>query len=238
MKRILIVILVGCTLWACNQNSEPAYTLTGKAPEVKDGMKVYLRHINLNGLQVVTDSTTVADEAFTLKGQVDYPEIHFLTIESVPGELVFMLENSSIAIEVDTKRPMQSVVSGSASNAGFIKFKDQMDALRDESKEILMAYREARVARDSTKYDSISNLLQQNGKEILALPLDFIRQNNDLEFSLNLIALETNKPGIEVEAYMAAFEGLTPELKNAARGIEIKQKLENIREAQNDSIPE
>jgi peroxiredoxin len=231
MKRILTITLFALLIFSCKQKNRTDYVINGHAEGVYNGVRVYLKSIDKTGQQIVNDTAIVFNEEFKMNGAVSEPTIHFLSVDGSNGELIFMLENSEIDIEVDKASLPLSKVSGSETNKGFMAFQDGLNAIREESKDVMIAYRQIKPSEDPVRRDSISKELEKIGQRVLEYPLNFVRQNNDTYFSLNLIGLESNKPKFDVVNFVKAFENLSPRLKESEKGKEIWEKLNQLNQA-------
>ena len=226
MKQIIIYTLISITIFSCKENTFN-YEIEGTAKGISDGTKIYLKYLD-NGRDIVKDSGIISNQKFKMIGNVVEPTIHFMSLDNIPGQLIFMLENSSIDIDLNKNNLMLSKVSGSKSNEGFTLFKAGMDSIREESRAIVYKYRSEGLSSGKEKRDSLYKLLEKSSIEMAEYPLTYIKQYNSSFFSLNLIDLETNKPNIDIIKFNEAFENLSPKLKNSSKGIKTKQKLDSL----------
>ena len=113
MKKLTLLAAVAL-LAGCQPGAGPGYTLDGvlTGGEAPTGM-AYLQRQMPDGQMVSTDSATITDGKFSLKGHVDRPQMYTLRIdlrtdptESVRGKVFasnFYLENSPITFEGNLK---------------------------------------------------------------------------------------------------------------------------------------
>lgn len=95
----LLYLLSG--FFACKQPAQENYSLTGHIEGAANGKKVYLSDLQRNKL----DSTVIEDHTFHFQGELEYPSLYMLTIQTsdTPGRLdqpaipVF-LEHSTIDV--------------------------------------------------------------------------------------------------------------------------------------------
>lgn len=226
MKRILTIAIIGLLLTSCKQENRTDYIINGSAIGVHNGIRVYLKTVDESGQQIISDTTMVIDEKFTLKGSVESPSVKFLSIDNIEGELLFMLENSKIDVEIKKDMILDSKVKGSKTHTDLMNFQEGMKQFHEENRPLVLEYRKFVASGDSAKKDSIRNLLEQIGQRFLKYPATFVTENNDSYFSLNLIGLEANKQKFDVKAFLEAYESLTPRLKESEKGISIKKKLD------------
>lgn len=230
MKKIFTLLIIGLSFASCKQEKRTDYVINGKAEGVHNGIRVYLRNVDDKGREVFIDTAVVMNGKFKMEGYVEEPSVYFLGVDGLQGDVIFMLENSEIDIEVNKEMPLNSTISGSESNEGFEAFQDGMAKIREEGNEIMVHYRQVKMPEEKEKRDSLQKELEKVSIKLIEHPLNFVKENNDTYFSLNLIGLEANKPKFEVAKFMEAFDNLTPELKASNKGKEIKKKLDALYE--------
>ncbi len=228
MKRLFIILSAGLLILSCEQKNKTTYSINGNAKDVYNGIRVYLKQTNAKGERINKDTAIVFNEAFKMEGKITDPTLYVLSVDGSPGEAVFMLENSEIDIEINKANVAESKILGSESNKGFKAFQDDVLAIKERGEEAMIAYRQAQLADDDTKIDSISQALDQIRQLMLEHPLNFVKQNPDLHFSLNLIELESTKPKFDVVKFTEAFNNLTPHLKSSEKGQDVRKRLNEL----------
>ena len=152
MKKLTLLAAVAL-LAGCQPGAGPGYTLDGvlTGGEAPTGM-AYLQRQMPDGQMVSTDSATITDGKFSLKGHVDRPQMYTLRIdlrtdptESVQGKVFasnFYLENSPITFEGNLKtlpgvfynpeRPLEApVIKGSATEDFYARFRADIKPASD-----------------------------------------------------------------------------------------------------------
>lgn len=152
MKKLTLLAAVAL-LAGCQPGAGPGYTLDGvlTGGEAPTG-KVYLQRQMPDGQMVSTDSATITDGKFSLKGHVDRPQMYTLRIdlrtdptESVQDKVFvsnFYLENSPITFEgnlktlpgvfYDPERPLEApVIKGSATEDFYARFRADIKPVSD-----------------------------------------------------------------------------------------------------------
>ncbi len=228
MKKTLILFVLTFVLVSCNQNKDTEYVINGNAEGIENGIKVRLAQIDEKGKQVIKDSAVVMDGKFNIKGAVEEPGVYFLSADGTPGNMVFMLENSDINIDFNSKIPMESKVTGSESNKSYEDFQNGMLEFRKEGEAIMKRFQELGQEPAPETRDSIRKVMDDMRQRQLAYPLSFVENNNDSYFSLNLIQLESNRPTFDVVKYKEIFESFPANLKESKRGQIVKQRLDEL----------
>ena len=152
MKKLTLLAAVAL-LAGCQPGAGPGYTLDGvlTGGEAPTGM-AYLQRQMPDGQMVSTDSATITDGKFSLKGHVDRPQMYTLRIdlrtdptESVQGKVFvshFYLENSPITFEgnpptppaglYDPERPLEAPgIMGSATEDFYARFRADIKPVSD-----------------------------------------------------------------------------------------------------------
>jgi len=230
MKKILNVLVIGLILASCGKGNVTSYVIDGNAEGVQNGIRVRLAIINPEGKQVIKDSAIVMNEKFTLKGSIDEPSVHFLSVDDSPGNVIFMLENNNIEIDINKEILMESKITGSKSNKGYEAFQKGMLKYKDEGTKIMTVFKELGQQPAPETRDSIAKAMNEFRARQSAFPLSFVKDNSDSYFSLNLIELESSRPNFEILGFMEAFENFTPKLKESKKGLQVKQKLDKLYE--------
>lgn len=232
MKKIVSIIIIGLILTSCQKENRTDFVINGKAKDVYNGIRVYLNKVDQKGNQIVVDTAVVMNETFKMKGSIDEPTIHFLSVDGALGAAILMLENSNIDIEINKEKLIESKVKGSKTNEWLNNYQKGINEINQEGNAIMLAYRTALNSSDAIKKDSLSKKVKEIGARLKEYPINFITDHNDNYFSLNLIGLETNKPKnqYDISGFVEAFNNLNSELKTSKIGKEIKVKLDGLYE--------
>ncbi|MDH7912822.1 TlpA disulfide reductase family protein [Winogradskyella sp. SYSU M77433] len=230
MRILFLLLILNLLFTSCKEKEKqiPQYNIIGKAENIYNGTRVYLKANDEQGKQIMIDSAIVMNEIFKMNGSVDTPVANSLIVDGYNGQLIFMLENSDISIEINTENINQSYINGSKSNTVFVKFRDSINELNANIKNIENAYRKAKELQETKKADSIFRILEFRSKEIHQFPLNFIANNSNSFFSLNLIDLESNKETSDIESYYNIYNTLSDSIKNSSKGIEVHKKITHL----------
>lgn len=228
MKRLIALIFISAFILGCKQDKNNGFIINGTAKDVYNGSRVYLKDVSNLGREVYSDTAIVMNEKFTFSGSVDEPEVRFMEIQGVPGEFLFMLENSEIDIEINKQLMLDSKATGSDTHNDLVDYQNGIKALQKENRELVNAYLKAKKAKDTTQEDSLKILLEDHGQRFLKFPAKYTKENNDSYFTLNLIGLEANKQKFDIKAFLESYDNLVPELKETPMGIRVKRKLDSI----------
>ncbi|RCW92403.1 TlpA disulfide reductase family protein [Winogradskyella arenosi] len=223
MKKILTLTLISLLFVACKTEPKRTdYLIDATAKGVYNGVRAYLKIKQQNGRSRVIDTAIVVDEKFSFTGKVMTPSLSLISINSVKGDLNFMLENKHITVEVNKDDIAASIVTGSESHADYKAYQKQILELVEEAKQL------KQQLRDRSIRDSISKLYVVAQQKRAEAPLKFIENHSSSFYSLSLIEQGIGKNNVDIERYMAAYELLDSEIKNSPKGVSVKIGLDKL----------
>ncbi|SDH92323.1 TlpA disulfide reductase family protein [Winogradskyella thalassocola] len=229
MRNVLIFTFIGLLCLGCkSEEKRTDFIINGNAVGVYNGVRAYLKNVEKNGRERVLDTAVVIDEKFTFTGKVLYPTLSIISVNSVNGNLNFMLENSAIDIAINKANISQSTVSGSSSQNDYDTYQKELTALRKTAMDLKVQLRNNRSTSAIAKRDSITKLAAAAETKFQEFPIKFIKNHPSSYYSLALIELESAKRNANIEEYLTAFDNLDSELKSSPKGISLKITLDNL----------
>ncbi len=114
MKNIWIWTLAISMLGCQTVPDANKYVISVDIQGLDDGY-AYLQD-RIAGLMVNVDTARIEDGKFTFTGQIENPELYYLSIDGIRARLNLFLENSKIDITIDAENPSEYTVSGSKSH--------------------------------------------------------------------------------------------------------------------------
>jgi len=221
MKRLITITIISLFFLGCKTDPKRTdFIINGTAKNVYNGVRTYLKVKQQNGRTRVVDTAIVVNEKFTFTGKVLNPTLYLITINSVKGELDFMLENNEIDITINKSDITQSTVIGSKSNADYKTYNDNLQKLNKEAKALKMQL------RNRTRRDSILELYTIAQNKQKEAPFNFIDKNRSSYYSLVLIKQKNTKNNTNIEDYIEAFNKLDSDIQNSPEGVAIKTNLD------------
>lgn len=204
------------------------YIINGTAKGVYNGVRVHLNSIDEKGKDRLVKTQMIVNEQFTFEGEMQTPSLYNITVNSIPGKLPFMLENSEINININKGRILSSEITGSKSQKKFETYKTGLNNIEKEILPVRTAMRNARLQKNTAKQDSILKRLEVLNNKKTQYTLDFIDSNKDNFFSLFIIGEELKKPNLDIEKYMEAFNNLSSTVQTSRDGVAAKLRLEKL----------
>jgi len=233
MKTQIIFIISIALLFSCKPsttNYVDNYEVIVKADGVYDGLRAYLMKTENGRNRIATDTAVVFNGAFVFKGEIKGTEMRALTIDGVRGQTSVFLEPGIIHVELYKDSIHKSKVEGTYNNAVFNDYKNQYQ----EKIEAIDAVRSQFL--NSNKDSEGLKALQKKGDSLRAqlknFGYEFIKTNNDSDFSLFVLEGLTSQKGFDVELASNAFKNIEASIKtknesNQLISDRIRQKIES-----------
>lgn len=140
MKKIILLVAVAVVSFACNNLAEGEYIITGNVKGMKTGL-IFLEKQSPMGMgNMAIDTVKIEDGNFEIKGKTGEPEIHFIRIDKVRGQIPIILEGGEIAVEVDKDSLFKSKLTGTYNNDEFTKFNEESNKIQQKTKKKMKAF--------------------------------------------------------------------------------------------------
>ena len=233
MKTQIIFIISIALLFSCKPsttNYGDNYEVIVKADGVYDGLRAYLMKTENGRNRIATDTAVVFNGASFFKGEIKGTEMRALTIDGVRGQTSVFLEPGIIHVELYKDSIHKSKVEGTYNNAVFNDYKNQYQ----EKIEAIDAVRSQFL--NSNKDTEGLKALQKKGDSLRAqlknFGYEFIKTNNDSDFSLFVLEGLTSQKGFDVELASNAFKNIEASIKTKNESNQlitdrIRQKIES-----------
>jgi peroxiredoxin len=234
MKYIKLFILVLLPLGVFSQ-SEP-FTVKGTVGKLNSPAKVYLSY--RQNKTVITDSASIKNGVFELKGQVSNPVKAKLVLDHAgkglqslrtPDFVELYLEKGVVTV-TSNDSAYKAVVVGPVVNADNRKLTEKLAAAKNKMKVMMAEYyaapdekKKSKEFQDETekKYNAIT-------KEIQEIESAFIRDNPNSYVSLDIIK-NTGGSIPNVEVLDSLFKSLTETIRNSSSGKEFSERIDRLK---------
>ncbi len=219
MKNLLFLfLLVPSIMIAQKTVSDTGFVISGMITDVPDGMDIKILNTNDNSVLV---STNISKGKFTLKGRVDEPTLHFLSIGTEPP-IYFYLENSNMSVTGAGHELANLKIFGSKSNSEFQLFKKIFDPLFVEMNTNANQLNTTApgILRDSLmkRYTSTLKALQTQ--------IDNFVQTNKQSIISPFLLYVTSQINNDPFLLESRFDILDTEVKNSNMGKMLMEKIE------------
>ncbi|WP_055443317.1 TlpA disulfide reductase family protein [Lacinutrix himadriensis] len=224
MQRIISILCISIFLISCNKEKTDGFVINGNLDNSKNNSLVQL--LRAEGRQtIVIDSTRISEKAFTLKGKIENPDMYFLTIEGLKGNLPFIVENETINLTVYTDSIFASKIKGGKENNYFNDYQEFIKKIRTKSNKLTEEFKIAQQKQDTSRISSLrkeyGTMMEENDEN----DLNFITKNNDAVLSGLILerALSANK--LEFKKIKEIYTNFSDEVKNTRAGKVIAEYI-------------
>lgn len=237
MKNLFLLFIAATLMYSCKTEAPKpeGYVINGTAKDIYNGIRVLLQTTNEQGRPIPIDTAIVIDETFKFEGKLDNPEMLYISVNSVTGNLPLIIENSQITIDIDKNNIVKSKVIGSKSNDDYVKFIEGRNQAQLDVQSLSIKLDDAKFIKDTENIDYYSEKLQEALEYNQNYALSFVENHPDSYVSLFIVDAQTNLRDVDIEAYESAFNTLNTQLKTSEYGNNITKKIEQVKEFQQKS---
>ncbi|SDS22340.1 Peroxiredoxin [Formosa sp. Hel1_31_208] len=228
MRKIVLVLFVGFMLYACKSEDQQreGYLVTGSAPGVYNGIRVYLQAPGERGKKINMDTAIVMNETFKFEGKVDSPKMWFITANGVNGSMPLILENASINISFDKDNIDNTVITGTKSNDILRAYFNDLRELANKRAKSMGQYRTTQD--DAIRAQVSENIVSINVQQS-KLPFEYMQNNKDNVFALILINDLLGNKESDLNQLTESLNNLDTSLKSSSFGQEVRGRIDSLK---------
>jgi len=236
MKQIFISSLIVLSLFSCKQEPKiDGYVINGTAKDIYNGIRVYLQSSNEQGRPVDIDTAIVMDEKFRFEGKLENPEMLYIKVNNVTGNMPIILENAVVSVDINSQNILQSEVTGSKSHDDYLAFIEGRNEIQMDVQSLSVKLDEAKFLKDQPNIEHYTEELNKALDKNANFAADFVKSHPESYVSLFIVDAQTNLRDVDLELYQNAFNSLSNELKSSEYGKNVQTKMDQVREFQEKS---
>lgn len=233
MKRLFLISIIAIFAFASctnNKKTDESFTVFASVSNF-DGKLVKVQKRD-NDTWITVDSTIVETGKAELKGDLKGPEMLFLSMEDVRGNVPFFAEPAEITIVVNPDSIRSATITGSATHQRYLDFMDEYENFDEILYQHYQAYRAAEEGgNDSIKKvaESAYELAEKDKKQFLVkyamdnnkdVVAHYVVYRNTYQFDLDeLEAMVVNFDPDSKSSYLEALYDRVLVLKSVAVGM-------------------
>ena len=227
LRYFFLSILILMLSIGCNSSSSKTtnFTVNIEAEGIFDGVRAYIKR-NENGKTTTATDTAIAQNGkFQFKGDVLAPEMRFITIDGVNGQVFFVLEPENINLTVYKDSIQKSKVSGGFNNeifskyrSGFVAITTKLDKLREEY---------AAAAQNPKVVQELQKRNVELREELKNYGFNFLKEYPNSDFSLMLLDGLTSQPKFDTKSAIEVLALMNDELLNKSTNILTVQNIQS-----------
>ena len=226
MRKIAFALTIIVLFVACDQ-AKNGYTLTGSIEgELDNGTNVYLRTTDTLNQIIDVDTAQITEGSFEFIGNQEIPQLHYLFVEGVMGNVPVILENGAIKVEFQKDSLAFAEIEGTYQNERFMEFLDESRDISQSGQSINDDFQKANAQRDTAMMESLREEFFELQDRVKTYHLDFVKANPDALISALILDNLLRSKVIEASEAQAMYDAFTPEIKNSKPGKRIKTQLE------------
>lgn len=229
MKIFIKLLLMAVLFTSCNKEvKRDGYLIEGNAKGIYNGIRVYLKGVDQNNRQIDLDTAIIMNEKFSFEGKVLEPEMYYLTINSVNGNLPVIVENGIITIDIDKENLINSKLYGTKNNEALMTYNHNLKSLIDQRQEINLTLRDAAQVNDAQKVKSLQENMSEVNLKLINLPYEFIEDNPDNYYALIIMENMLNNRNAELVRILNSFQNISDDLKATEKGQTLLSKIATV----------
>lgn len=228
MKKIVALLSV-IILFSCGNDTDKLI-VKGKIKGLKKGT-VYLKKNN-DTTTVTVDSLLInGDAEFTLKSEIDTPEVFYLYLNKQTGEenrITFFGDKGITQIETTLKNfPFDAKINGSKQQVLLNDYLVMMSKFNSKNLDLIKENFDAQRNNDTLVRQKTLELSDKLLKQKYLYTINFAMTNKDSEVAPYLALTEIYNANIK---WLDSINNsLTKEVKSSKYGIELQQFIEKIK---------
>ena len=229
MKNLLLILSLFFIFFSCNK-TEPlppnTYEVNGSAKGLYNGMRAYIKSVDAKRREIIIDTAIIMNEVFSFNGKISNASIKTLSVNSIKGNLSFILEPGRTNIEIYKDSLYASKIDGSKNNENYNSFKKEQKKKADALNEIRLQINAARTSGDNNLYSELVAESNKINKESAFFIHEFITAHPDSDFSLILLETLINSRNQNAETFSNSYAALKKVVTRNDANRRIGQKIE------------
>ena len=216
LKKFLFISSIFLLMISCKKENKPtindSYVVNLSIDNV-EGKKAYLQQ--LSALKSI-DSTTITNGKAIFKGSVKTPERYLITIESVFGGKMIILENDSINIVVNNDDLIYATITGSKLNDELVAVQKKSEEIYNKIDLLFPDLQRARLENDSKKLAEISSKMKAIEAENINFHFDYAQKHPNSFLSAMIVRDLIKRDSIDIDRVKTIYNLFPKEVKNSA----------------------
>lgn len=227
MKKTLLFLFAIASLIACKSNPE-GFTVNGNITgDLENGTQIFLKKPDDNNRPVNLDTTAIENGKFLFTGAAGVPELHYIFIDKIRGNIPIIVENGEIEVSAQKDSLGFAKVKGTLQNDLFASFLKDSRAISLKATSINEDMRAASSAKDSSTMNSLRDEYFELQDEAKNFELDYVKNNPNALVSVLILDKVLTTKTLPEKEIQEMYDALTPDIKESKVGKSIKEKLDN-----------
>lgn len=232
MKKISLILIVFCCLFACSKQ-ESNLTINGRVQGLKKGT-LYLQKIEDTSLVTIDSVVVTGDPTFRFETYLESPQVLYLYLNKVDGtelddRILFFAEPGEMSINTTLENfEGDAVVEGSKNQEKLMEYRKMIQRFNSKNLDLIKANFEAQKENDEELAQSTLDEYNSLVKRRYLFTVNFALNNKDLELAPYLAISEVYDANVK---YLdTIYKSLTPEVRDSKYGQNLEEFLKQRRE--------
>lgn len=232
MKKIAILIsafVLGLT--SCEDGNDKGYYLSGNVEGMENGKKVYISELDGNNrTPKAVDTAMINDEKFELDMQdSEVPNLSFLRLEGVNGNVVFISENEKIRFDINKDSIRGSEVMGGKENKALYEYLGHLQELNRKMAQMQNDMREAMMQKDTAQLKTLQEAQAELRDNDINFKEELFQRHTDAYVSVMLLTDMLNMRTHSTAEVREMFEKVSDRIKQTDLAKSLKDNLDSTK---------
>ncbi len=173
MKKLLI-LTIAVAFFACNQQKKDGFEIKVDL-EGADGQILLEKRGESNWIPV--DTAEIVEGVAVLKGKVDHPEDHYISVLGQRAKTMVFVENSDITVSGKVDSLASAEVTGSQTHEEYTRVNERIQKIGEEYMALYQQAREFSAQGDTAKAGELMEEVNALYESTTELQEEFVREN-------------------------------------------------------------
>lgn len=230
MKKTVLLILALVVL-SCNSVPENGFQLVGELRgDLEDSTQVFLKVNDTARPGMITlDTTYLVNGAFEFNGEIQMPELHYISIEGMRNAAAVIVENGVIEFKAQKDSLNFAKVKGTEQNKMFMEFLDERNRMQSIAKTFSDDLRRANAARDTATVNSLREEYFELQEKSKNYNQEYIESHPNALMSALLLYEMAQRKTLPIEDIEKLSQKFSPEIQKTRPAKKIKDLVETAK---------
>ncbi|MBQ4821605.1 TlpA disulfide reductase family protein [Aquimarina sp. MMG016] len=226
MKRIAmlasIILLVAC------QKEEKGYIISAETEGFEDGTMVYVNAVSQSNRASIIDSASINQGKFKIVlPPVETKDFNYLTFKNLPGNVLYLGENSPIKMTIYKDSLRSSIVKGGPENELFFKYLNKMKAFNEKRIKLNNEYQYATRLNQPEKALKIGTQTEELKSKEQTIRKEYAQNNPQSLVSVMALTDLINLKALPIKEVQEIYNTIDDSLKTSRLGKNLSLLINN-----------
>lgn len=228
-KKILTAVVIAALFASCASKTDGYELNAALEGGVENGTNVYLKTTDSLNQLVDIDTAQVQEGSFTFRGKQDVPQLYYVFVDGLPGNIPVVLENGDISLRFQKDSLSFAKMEGTLQNELFMDFLEETRSINDMGRSLQEEFRIASNSRDTAAVESLREEFFDLQEKMKTFNVDYVKENPNALISALVLENLLRTKAVPVEDVQSMYDALDPEIKNTKPGKNIDEQLKKTK---------